>query len=227
MRTLVLTLLLLLSGLPSGASAEALPRKNLWVELRWIETQVSAAAVAGVRDGAVVLGTTGSISPRGQVVLGTDKRESSVQAMPRLLVLNGTHASVQLSEMTAVQWLDYGVEASPSTRGMPTTDARVYAVPRSTLSTLTRSVSISPRWPGARQPVTVELRSQIDQAAAEPGSAMQQALLLSTVQLPLGEWLTIARSGASLQVQQRGTLSTRDAEPSVLRELQLRVDLAP
>ncbi len=57
-----LTSLLLLFALCAQASAQALPRKNLWVELRWVETQVSAAAVAGVRDGAVVLGTAGSVS---------------------------------------------------------------------------------------------------------------------------------------------------------------------
>lgn len=219
--------LLLLFALCAQASAQALPRKNLWVELRWVETQVSAAAVAGVRDGAVVLGTAGSVSPRGQVVISTDKRESGMQLLPRLLVLNGASASVQLSEMTPVQWLDYGVEASPTTGGSPTGGAKVYAVPRSGISTQTRSVSVSPRWPGPRQPVTVELRTQLDQAATDPAAPRQQTLLLSTVQLPLGEWLTIARSGASLQTQQRGTLSTRDAEASVLRELQLRVDIAP
>lgn len=219
--------LLLLFALCAQASAQALPRKNLWVELRWVETQVSAAAVAGVRDGAVVLGTAGSVSPRGQVVISTDKRESGMQLLPRLLVLNGASASVQLSEMTPVQWLDYGVEASPTTGGSPTGAAKVYAVPRSGISTQTRSVSVSPRWPGPRQPVTVELRTQLDQAATDPAAPRQQTQLLSTVQLPLGEWLTVARSGASLQTQQRGTLSTRDAEASVLRELQLRVDIAP
>ena len=219
--------LLLSFALCAQASAQALPRKNLWVELRWVETQVSAAAVAGVRDGAVVLGTAGSVSPRGQVVISTDKRESGMQLLPRLLVLNGASASVQLSEMTPVQWLDYGIEASPTNGSSPTDGAKVYAVPRSGLSTQTRSVSVSPRWPGARQPVTVELRTQLDQATTDPATPRQQTQLLSTVQLPLGEWLTIARSGASLQTQQRGTLSTRDAESSVLRELQLRVDIAP
>ncbi len=220
--------LLLLFALCAQASAQALPRKNLWVELRWVETQVSAAAVAGVRDGAVVLGTAGSVSPRGQVVISTDKRESGMQLLPRLLVLNGASASVQLSEMTPVQWLDYGIEATPTTGGGPAGGAsKVYAVPRSGLSIQTRSFSVTPRWPGARQPATVELRTQLDQPATDPAATRQQTLLLSTVQLPLGEWLTIARSGASLQTQQRGTLSTRDAEASVLRELQLRVDIAP
>lgn len=226
MRSLT-TLLVLLFSLCAQAWSQALPRKNLWVELRWVETQVSAAAVAGVRDGAVVVGTAGSVSPRGQVVISTGRQASEMQAMPRLLVLNGSSASVQLSEMTPVQWLDYGIDAAATTRGSPASSARVYAVPRSGLSTQTRSVSVSPRWPGARQPVTVELRTQLDQAATDPAAPRQQTLLLSTVQLTPGEWLTVARSGGSLQTQQRGTLSTRDAESGVLRELQLRVDIAP
>jgi hypothetical protein len=227
LRALSTVLLLLLIGPWSSPRAESLPRKNLWVELRWVETQVSAAAVAGVRDGAVVLGTAGSVSPRGQVVLSTDKRQSGIQAMPRLLVLNGSQASVQLSETTPVQWLDYGVETAATTRSAQIGGPQVYAVPRTALSTQTRSVSLSPRWPGDRQPVTVELRSQLDQPSAELRGTTQQTLLLSTVQLPLGEWLTIARSGDTPQAAPRGSLSTRDAEPKLQRELQLRVELAP
>lgn len=223
MRTLsALLLLILLSAL---ASAQTLPRRNLWVELRWVETQVSAAAVAGVRDGAVVLGTAGSVSPKGQVVLGTEKRSSDFQLLPRLLVLNGQTASVRLSETTAVQWLDYGVELDAATRGTPASGAKVYAAPRTITVGHSRGLSVSPRWPGGRQPVQVELRTELSQPGEAGASSQTQ--LVSTLQLPLGEWLTVARSGQSLQRQTGGTLSSRDAEVSSLRELQLRVDLAP
>lgn len=219
--------LLLLLPLAAWA-AQPLPARNLWVELRWVESQMSAAALAGVRDGAVVVGTAGAVSPRGQVVMGSTQRDTTIQSLPRLLVLNGRSASVQLAESAPVQWLDYGIEAEAGTRGAPASSAKVYAVPRSSVQTTrSRGFSVSPRWAGGQQPVLVELRGQLSQPADEGGGATQQTELLSTVQLPLGQWLTIARSGAGLQAQQRGTLSTRDAEPSVLRELQLRVDLAP
>jgi hypothetical protein len=51
--------------------------------------------------------------------------------------------------------------------------------------------------------------------------------VLSTVQAPLGVWVTIARTGNAAMPSPRGTYSTRDAEVQRLRELQLRVDVAP
>jgi hypothetical protein len=221
LRALSTVLLLLLIGLWSSARAESLPRKNLWVELRWVDIQVSTAAVAAVRDGAVVLGTTGSYSPRGQVVLGTGNQDGTIQALPRLMVLNGRSASVQISETSPVQWLDYAVELAPGARGASAAaGARVYAAPRSGHATQLRGFSVSPRWPGGQAPVQVELRSSSDQGTG-------QAELFSTVQIPLGQWLTIARSGDAVAASPRGSLSTRDAEARTLRELQLRVDLAP
>lgn len=223
-----LTFLLALSlSLASGlaAAAERLPQRNLWVELRWVESTLSAAAAAGVRDGAVVVSTGGSYSPRGQVVLSTESG-SRIQALPRLLVLNGGTASVQLSESAPVQWLDYGIEADASTRGSPASGAKVYAVPRSGMATQGRlAVSVSPRWGGGQQPVQLKLSTQSQQAGE--GGAQRQTEIVSSVQLPLGQWITVARSGGASAVPQRGTLSTRDAEPVTQRELQLRVDLAP
>ena len=201
----------------------ALPQRNLWVELRWVESRMSGAALAAVRDGAVVLGTAGSYSPRGQVVLGTAAQDGTIQALPRLMVLNGRSASVQISEASPVQWLDYAVELAPGARGASAAaGARVYAAPRSGQATQLRGFSVSARWPGGQAPVQVELRSSnsTDQGAG-------QAELFSTVQIPLGRWLTVARSGDAVAAPPRGTLSTRDAEARTLRELQLRVELAP
>lgn len=208
--------------LPLRAHAQpALPQRNLWVELRWVESRVSGAAMAGVGDGAVVLGTGGSYSPRGQVVLGTGRQEGAIQTLPRLLVLNGRSASVQISESRPVQWVDYGVEVPADARGVPpTAGARVYAVPRSGQVMQLRGFNLSLRWTGGQAPVLVELRSTTGQDAAS-------AELYSTVQLPLGQWLTVARSGDTPQAAPRGSLSTRDAEPKLQRELQLRVELAP
>lgn len=215
---------LLLPLLPlslTGRAQPALPQRNFWVELRWVESRMTGAALAGVRDGAVVLGTAGSYSPRAQVVLGTGQQEGAIQALPRLMVLNGRSASVQISESRPVQWVDYGVELPGDTRGAPATaGARVYAAPRSGQAVQVRGFNVSVRWPGGEAPVLVELRSTASQEAAS-------AELFSTVQVPLGQWLTVARSGDTPQAAQRGTLSTRDAEPHSQRELQLRVDLAP
>ncbi len=50
--------------LPALAAA-APPAVQLVVELRWVDSNLPPAAQAAVRDGAVVVGTAGSVSPRG------------------------------------------------------------------------------------------------------------------------------------------------------------------
>jgi len=203
------------------------PRQNLWVELRWVESSVSSAAVAGVREGAVVVGTAGSVSPRGAVELSTRRRDEGAEQLQRLLVLNGYSASVQLSELMPVEWLDYGVQTDINAgQAQP---GKVYALPRKSVVEQTRGFSVSPHWPGGNQPVRVELKAE-DLAPASPGAqamAPARQQVLSTVQVPLGDWVTVARSGQGLQRQERGVVSSRDAEARSLRELQLRVQLAP
>ncbi|WP_204280290.1 hypothetical protein, partial [Raoultella ornithinolytica] len=49
--------------------AAAPPAVQLLVELRWVDSRLAPAAVAAVRDGAVVVGTAGSVSPRGPGVV--------------------------------------------------------------------------------------------------------------------------------------------------------------
>ncbi len=214
-------------GAAGWSAARAQPRQNLWVELRWVEQDLSAAAVAGVRDGALVVGTGGTVSPRAGVVLGTQNEAQRLQALPRLMVLNGQQASITLSEQTPVQWVDAGIERQHGRAD------RVTAVPRQGWAQQSRSITVKPQWPGGQQAVTVELRAQDQSTPAgpsgygDPNRPLEDAQVLSTVQVPLGQWVTVARSGGVSGQSQRGTLSTRDAETRRLRELQLRVDLAP
>lgn len=217
--------------LSAGLAQAAGPARNLLVELRWVDSSLSGAALAGVREGAVVVGTSGSVSPRsGGVTLSTRDLEAEPAPAQRLLVLNGQSASVLLSEQQAMQWLDYGVElpagggarggAAAGSGGSAAPSARIYASPRTTLVERQRGFTVSPSWPGGRAPVKVELRAT---APDERG----QAQVFTTVQLGLDEWLTVARSGAPPPRPQPGVLSTRDAEARPSRELQLRVSLAP
>ena len=244
-----LALLLLGSLLWSvGVHAQSGPRRNLWVEIRWVDSSLSNAALSGVRDAAVVVGTSGSVSPRGGVVLSTrsENSSSSQQMQQRLLVLNGSTARVRLSEQVPVQWVDYGLQLDTGTAGgmsagsgPPSTGAgKVMVVPRSGSVEMVSEFSVTPQWPGDRQPVRVSVQVQQGRAgsAGEPAlpnnpptqaQAQQQMQVQSTVLLPLGEWLTIARSGQRAQTQERGTLSSRDAEGRVSRDLQIRVELAP
>lgn len=224
-RLLLLPALLL--GL--GASAAAQPRQNLLVELRWVESGISGAAVAGVRQGAVVVGTGGSVSTRsGGLTLSTRRVEEDISTQQQVLVLNGGTASVMLAEVELLQWLDYGVTLRSVGGGAanerPETRARIEAQSRSLPVERRRGFAISPSWPGGQQPVRVELR-----ALSPSGQTGQvgESEIFSTVQVPLGQWLTVARRGGQLQRSESGVISSRDAEQQTQRELQLRVQPAP
>jgi hypothetical protein len=221
-------LALLLTGL-ARAAEPAGPRQNLLVELRWVESRLSGSALAGVREGAVVVGTAGSVSPRAQTGLSTRRLEDEGGQFQRVVVLNGYSASVLLSETQLLQWLDYGVEF----RGQSRVDgerARIQAQTRSLPVERQRGFSLTPHWPGGRQPVRVELRAL--GSAGQQGQQGQQGQgaqteILSTVQVPLGDWMTVARSGPAARAPQPGVISSSDAETQSSRELQLRVNLAP
>lgn len=205
----------------------AQPRQNLWVELRWVEASISGSTVAGVRDGGVVVSTGGSVSARGGVALSTERREQRQQLFPRVLVLNGQQASVTLNEARPVQWVDIAIDIEPGRRGA---EPRYQAIPRQGLAEQVRSITVRPSWPGGQQPVTVEVRAQDlppSGPGVDPAQMREGAQLLSTVQTPMGQWMTIARTGEALSTSARGSYSTRDAEVQRGRELQLRVDLAP
>ncbi|WP_349740485.1 hypothetical protein [Roseateles cavernae] len=208
---------LLLLAPALGRAAEG-PRQNLLVELRWAESSVSGAAVAGVRQGGVVVGTAGSVSPRPGLTLSTRRQEAEGSQIQRVLVLNGYQASVLLSETELLQWLDYGVELRGGGRERPRIHAQTHSLP----TERQRGFVLTPSWPGGKQPVRVELRAL---GAGQQSGA--QSELLSTVLVAMGDWLTVARSGAATRQPQAGVISSSDAESQSSRELQLRVTLAP
>ncbi|HEY8878390.1 MAG TPA: hypothetical protein VIN03_12555 [Roseateles sp.] len=214
MKRLVQLFALLLTLLPLSVAA-APPAVTLVVELRWVDSNLPPAAQAGVRDGAVVIGTAGSVSPRGPGVV-----TSTVQAAPppvqRLMVLNGQRAGTRLTTREPLQWVDAVVELDPSA-GPASAPRRLYASPRQGERRTTQSLTVTPTWPGGRAPVRVEF-------SVDAGDEAFQ----STLELPLERWQTVARSGgATPQPAPRGTVSSRDAAGQPERELQLRVSLQP
>jgi len=105
------------------------------------------------------------------------------------------------------------------------------AVPETQWMEAGQQLTVRPRWPGGHEPVTVTLdtdSSAIDPSVA-PGSAelpqRTATQLVTTVSVPLGQWVTLAASGAS--DDDMTVLSSGQAKPSVRRVLQLRVSLAP
>ena len=57
----------------------------------------------------------------------------------------------------------------------------------------------------------------------DPDGQTRRTELASTVSVPLGEWVVVARNGGRVQRSQSGTLSTRDVDDSQSEQLEIRV----
>lgn len=189
-RRAVAALLLAASGLAHAQAA--LPLRNLLVELRQSDEASLQRESAGA--GAVVIGSDGRVS--GGVTIGaqTRSRDAAGDSVQQLRVLNGGRGSLRLAraeplEFVQVWWTPQGVQAMPATVWAETG----------------RGFVVQPRWPGGAAPVTVEV-------SAEGGSgtgAAERSQLLTTLQLPMGEWVTIASSAATRSSERSGA-ATRD-----------------
>ena len=202
-------LLLCLVG-TSVAARAALPAVTLLVEWRWVDSALAPAAQAGVRDGAVVVGTAGAVSPRGPGVV-TATAGAAAAAPQQLRVANGERAQWRLVTREPLQWLDSVAELTPQGQVRS-----IYARPQAPPREAVRTVTVSPSWAGGRAPVRVAF--QVD----EEGHAVA-----STLDVSLERWQTVARTGGAAPPAPRGTVSSTDAAARPERELQLRVSIPP
>jgi hypothetical protein len=221
-RTVLLTVPLLVLSVTLSATALAqgapLPALNLRAEVRWVDaSQLSSRAVGGA--GSVIIGTGGVVSGDAQVTLRASGRETEGEVLQQVLVLNGGSARVRLSQAVPLQW----VEGLQGPRG------RV-GVLRQTWVEAATGVVLRPRWSGGDALVELDVTAETPVAATEgsvlareTGSAPARETIGTQVLVPLGEWVTLARSGAQRDVRERGTLSTRDVERSTQRDLQVRI----
>lgn len=108
----------------------------------------------------------------------------------------------------------------------------IHIVPQTVWIDLGQGLVVTPRWPGGRAPVTVELEARSSEPA-QPGAAysgqmapdgqVRRTELSSTVSVPLGEWTVVARNGGQVSSSQSGTLSTRSLDESRSEQLEIRV----
>jgi hypothetical protein len=202
---------------PARAAGEApLPQRNLVVSWRWVTASSQTGAEAAVRDAGVVVGTGGSADVQGSVTLRAGSREEQAQGEQHLLVLNGGRAAMSLSQAVPLQW----AEAAVGPRG------GTVAVLRQGWVEAGGRVEVHPRWPGGRAPVTVDVVQQgtASPEGAEPAPRTEE--LVTTLQLPLDQWTTVAQTASSGASHRAGVLSSRDAERQEHRLLQMRVSEA-
>jgi hypothetical protein len=192
------------------AQGAPLPALNLRAEVRWVDASQQRSRSAG-GAGSVSIGTGGVASGDAQVTLRASGREAEGEVLQQVLVLNGGSARVRLSQAVPLQW----VEGLQGPRGRA-------GVLRQSWVEVATGVVLRPRWPGADALVELEVLAETPVAASE-GSAAARETIGTQVLVPLGEWVTLARSGTQQELRERGTVSTRDVERSSQRELQVRI----
>lgn len=178
---------------PAGAPASrpALPQRDLVVELRQIE-EGSAGYVVGTRP------------------------QAPLMAPQQLQVRNGSQARLSWGQAVPMQWVQ-SVNAAGPMMGAGVKQGLAWLQAG-------QSFSVRPRWPGGRQPASVDIEVQTASVEHRPGAELptqQRGEVVSTVQAPLGQWVTIARSG---QLPSKGSYSS-DAATQRPRLLQLRVSV--
>jgi hypothetical protein len=141
--------------------------------------------------------------------------ESALLAPQQVQVRNGVKASLRLTQAMPVQWVQ-----AASRRGGGEVKQAV------TWFEAGQSLVVLPRWPGGQQPVTLEVEVQSASVQEQAGGAalpvQARSQLVTTVSAPLGQWVTVASTGAGPQPGVYGTQMAGQAR----RLLQLRV-LAP
>jgi hypothetical protein len=185
-----------------------LPQRNLTVELRQVEAPASAT---------------------GGFTVGTRRLARNMQEPQQVQVLNGARATLRLGKSMPLQWVQAAAVYDTSL-GAPgaygSGGGVVYAV---TWVEAGRSLTVQPRWPGGKQPVTVDIEVQAAAVDAHAGSelpAQSRGQLVSTVIAPLGLWVTIARIGPGLQPEQAGVYASNSASGEQGQLIQIRV-MAP
>ncbi len=168
-----------------------LPARDLLVELRQVE-EGSAGYVVGTRP------QTPLLPPQ------------------QLQLRNGSQGRLSFSQSIPLQWVQAAQAAGPMS-GAGVKQQLIWLQAG-------QSLVVRPRWPGGRQAATVEVEVQTASVEARPGAELptqQRSELATTVQAPLGAWVTLARSGQSAP---QGTYSSGAATQRP-RLLQLRVSL--
>ena len=149
----------------------------------------------------IVLRSNGS-GTRAGVSVGTRGAEQGAEEGQRLVVLNGSTASVQLAQSQPWQFVQAAWQggAASSPRGGVAMGTQWL--------TSGQSLMVRPRWNGGTAPVSVELQADAAEPVAEEGRTQQR--LSTTLQLPLDRWTTVAeRAGGGA----RQTLQMRVSAP--------------
>ncbi|MCW7539517.1 hypothetical protein OOT46_16870 [Aquabacterium sp. A7-Y] len=211
-RRLLLASLALCGVAAFAQVGSGLPVRNLLVEVRQGDAaQLSQQSLGGA--GGVSVSTSRRVE--GGVTVTTTRRETSRsgQLGQQVMVLNGGRAGIRLSQSRPLQFYQVAWSAREGAVLQPST----------LIVEAGRGFSVLPRWPGGDAPVQVEIEAESARLDEAGGGVREGSSTRTTLQLPLGEWVTIASSGEDEQSREQGLLSSRDARGSRHVQVQMRV----
>jgi hypothetical protein len=182
-----------------GATTEALPLRNLLVEVRQVQSDESRVAGVGVDSAGRLTGQAG-------------QTQGSANAVQQTLVLNGRTARIALQTTTPLRLYQTVVRGG-----------QVLVIQGTVLLEAGTGFSATPRWDG-RDDVELELAAQQAQHNA-PLGAQANASTNSVVRLPLNVWSTVGESDQSSQGDQSGLTGVQNTSGRRRTEVQVRISV--
>ncbi|MDT8991902.1 hypothetical protein RQP54_13605 [Curvibacter sp. APW13] len=195
---------------------------------------VALCTLAGAQSAPTPKKTPSALPNRMLTVelrVGTESTESSTsqqwgtravadEEWQKLSVANGEKARFEFAQAQAWAWTHTAVRGNGP--------GSVDGVGQSLQWTQDlRTMECEVRWPGGNKPARVDValqvaesgRGLVDGVLPQPRSSKVQTVVLA----PLGQWVTLARSGPRPAMQADGAYSSRSAEVAEVRLLQIRV----
>ena len=224
--------LLGLSGVAHAGPRDGLPQRNLLVEWRVGGQGASTQRQAGIEVGRVIIDSRRGVIGQAGITAGTVRTESQGSSVQQVMVLNGGRARLYMGRTQSVTAWQFAFSPTAAQQGQGGLGSPgVTVLPQTVWIDVGEGIHVTPRWSGGRD-VVVDIEAQSRQPV-QPGSAYGGQLdpdgqtrrteLASTVSVPLGEWVVVARNGGRVQRSQSGTLSTRDVDDSQSEQLEIRV----
>lgn len=231
----------------AAGPAEGLPQRNLLIEWRSQGSGLSQDSRAGLRQGRITVDSRGA-AVGGAWQAGTVQTESRQDGVQQVQVLNGGRARLYIGQSqpyTVWQWAGAlpgaggslqapGQQPALGAGGATAWGGNGQVLPQTVWLDLGQGLSVRPRWPGGQAPVWVEFEAQGREAASpggrllgrvDPDGQTRRSEVASTLSVPLGQWVVVARSGVRTEQARSGTFSTRALDESQSDQIEVRITL--
>ena len=212
------------SGLPAPAQTGpnvGLPLRNLLVEVRQGEEEEGSQRRQGASGAVVISGGPSSSNVSGGVSVHNGQVHSTRRGdgVQQVLVLNGGRAAVRLGHTQALQWYQVAWNERDGATLLPST----------LWLEAGRGIVVQPRWTAGSSTVTVEISAESSrlhpQGSPAEGMLREGASASTTLQVPLGEWVTMASTAEHSQQRDQRVWSSHEASREGRRIVQIRVTL--